>query len=145
MHVVDLFFETHNIYKTSNRAKIYFLNNSFFNAFSFALKTCATKSGLLWTSLFFLNFCFISIQLGLHVIVIRIFHFPYTWTNAIASIYLIRISLGQPIKEEGKIVLRPIFTHLFSPILTLSIILWYNFKRISNFLLRNNQALKSPT
>ena len=85
------------------------VNNSIFNSSNFSLEIRATyKSSLFWASSYACNSCLISNQLGLHVIVKNMYGFPNHCTNIIASIYLLGISLGPPIKDSGKIIFLPI-------------------------------------
>ncbi|KAK9091840.1 hypothetical protein Syun_026751 [Stephania yunnanensis] len=48
--------------------------------------------------------------------------------------YLLRMSLGPPIKDVERTILRPIFESMLSPISIESIIPWYNSERISSCL-----------
>ncbi|KAI8559075.1 hypothetical protein RHMOL_Rhmol04G0146800 [Rhododendron molle] len=82
------------------------------------------------------NFCTYKlikfVRAGLQVIVIKRSSFPKRWTNAIASRYLRRISLGPPTKDPGNTTLFPTMLPLLSPANTLSTIPWYSSALISD-------------
>ena len=87
--------------------------SNIFNSSSFALNICIRRSGLFYISIFNCILALIFGQFGLHVIVRKRYGFPKRWTKAIASMYLLHISLGLPMNDASNTIRWPICSLAF--------------------------------